>query len=192
MEKNTLRGPLWSVLSNYYSGEQIKTETGGGCSSYGKDDKCIQDFGGETWGKEPFGRPRHRWEDSIKMNLQEVGGGMGRIDLSQDKDRWWAVVNAVMNFLVPYNAGNFLTSWGPVSFSRRTVLFYAVIFCSKPPAHLMRTACVVTGIHKRLTYSHFLSHVTQYYGDVIGHPGGIISWLFLQIIVADTDMWRCR
>ena len=52
--------------------------------------------------KGPLGRPRHRWEDNIKMDLQEVGCGvMGWIELAQDRDRWRALVNAVMNFLVP-------------------------------------------------------------------------------------------
>jgi hypothetical protein len=49
----------------------------------------------------PLGRPRRRWEDNIKMNLQEVGcGGMEWIKLAQDRDRWLALVNAVMNFRV--------------------------------------------------------------------------------------------
>jgi len=53
-------------------------------------------------GKEPLGRPKRRWEDNIKMDLQEVGrGGMVWIDLAQDRDRWRALVNAVMNFRVP-------------------------------------------------------------------------------------------
>jgi hypothetical protein len=53
-------------------------------------------------GKRPLGRPRHRWEDNIKMDLQEVGcGGMGWIELYQDRDRWWELVNAVMNLQVP-------------------------------------------------------------------------------------------
>jgi hypothetical protein len=57
------------------------------------------------------------------MNLKEVGcEGMDRIDLDQDRDRWWALVNAVMNVLVPENVGNFLTNREPVSFSRRTLL----------------------------------------------------------------------
>ena len=52
-------------------------------------------------GKRPFGRPRHRWEDNIKMDLQEVGcGGMDWIDLAQDRDSWWALVTAVMNLRV--------------------------------------------------------------------------------------------
>jgi len=68
-------------------------------------------LGGTREGKRPLGRPRHRWEDNIKMGLKEVGCGvMDWIDVSQDKDRWRAVVNAVMNILVPQNAGNFLTS----------------------------------------------------------------------------------
>jgi len=49
-----------------------------------------------------YGRPRHRWEDNIKMDFQEVGGGCGEwMDLDQDKERWRALVNTVMNFRVP-------------------------------------------------------------------------------------------
>ena len=53
---------------------------------------------GKPGGKRQLGRPRHRWEDNIKMDLQEVGcGGMDWIKLAQDRDRWQALVNAVMN-----------------------------------------------------------------------------------------------
>ena len=53
-------------------------------------------------GKRPLGRPRCRWEDNIKMDLQEVGcGGIDWIELAQDKDRWWALVTSAMNFRVP-------------------------------------------------------------------------------------------
>jgi len=49
-----------------------------------------------------MGRPRRRWEDNIKMDLQEVGGGCGDwMELVQDRDRWRALVNTVMNLRVP-------------------------------------------------------------------------------------------
>jgi hypothetical protein len=50
----------------------------------------------------PLGRPRRRWEDNIKMDLEEVGcGGRDSIDLAQDMDRWRALVNVVMHFRIP-------------------------------------------------------------------------------------------
>jgi hypothetical protein len=66
---------------------------------------------GRPEGRRPLGRPRRRWEDNIKTYLREVGWvGLNWIELAQDGDRWRALVNAVMNLRVPYNAGNFLTS----------------------------------------------------------------------------------
>ena len=77
---------------------------------------------GKPEGRIPLGRPRHRWVGNIRMDLQEVGCGyMDWIGRAQDRDRWWMLVSAVMNLWVPRNAGNFLTSCKPVSFSRRTL-----------------------------------------------------------------------
>ena len=57
---------------------------------------------GKPEGRKLLGRPRCRWEDNIKMDLQEVGcWGMDWIHLAQDRDRWRARVNVVMNFRVP-------------------------------------------------------------------------------------------
>jgi hypothetical protein len=52
-------------------------------------------------GRRPPERPRLRWDDNIKMDLQEVGWGMDWIELAQDRDRWRALVNGVMNIRVP-------------------------------------------------------------------------------------------
>jgi hypothetical protein len=51
---------------------------------------------GRPEGRRPLGRPRRRWEDNIKMDLQELGWEMDWIELAQDRDRWRALVNAVM------------------------------------------------------------------------------------------------
>jgi len=64
---------------------------------------------GKPEGKRPLGRPRCRWEDNIKMDLQEVGcGGMDWIELAQDRDGWRALVNAVMNLRGYIKCGEFL------------------------------------------------------------------------------------
>jgi hypothetical protein len=68
-------------------------------------------FVGKRDGKGQLGRPRRRWKYNIKMNIEEVGwGGMDWIDMAQDRDRWRALVNAVMNLLVQYHTGDLLIS----------------------------------------------------------------------------------
>jgi len=92
---------------------------------------------GKPEGKRPMGRPRRRWVD-IRMDLQEVRCGYTDwIGLAQDRERWRTIVSAVMNFRVPWNAGNFLTSCKPVSCSRRT-LHYGV---SKYAVDLVISCC---------------------------------------------------
>ena len=74
---------------------------GGACVAHGREERCAQVSSGETRGKEAIGRPRRRREDNIMMDLQEVGRGGDWVDLVQDRDRWRALVNKVMNFRVP-------------------------------------------------------------------------------------------
>jgi hypothetical protein len=83
--------------TKYYSGDQIKkNEMGRACGM------CDRRAAYRVLAGRPLGRLRHRWEDNIKMGLQEVGwGGMDWIDMAQDRDRWWAVVNVVLNVWVP-------------------------------------------------------------------------------------------
>jgi hypothetical protein len=95
---------------------------GWACGAYGWEEGVYRVLVGKPEGKRPLGRPRRRWVDNIRMDLQEVGCGyMDWIGLAQDRERWRTLVIAVMNLRVPWNSGNFLTSCKPVSFSRRTL-----------------------------------------------------------------------
>ena len=63
---------------------------------------CTRFLWGNLRERRPLGRPRRRWEDNIKMDLEEVGSGCGDwMELAQDRDRWRALVSTVMNFRVP-------------------------------------------------------------------------------------------
>ena len=87
-----LRRPRFTIMSR---GDNIRSRMGEGRGVY-------RVFVRKPEGKRPLWRPRRRWEDNIKMYLQEVGcGGVDWIELAQDRDRWRALVNAVMNLLVP-------------------------------------------------------------------------------------------
>jgi hypothetical protein len=71
------------------------------CGTYGRGQVSVQGFGGKPVGKRPLGRPRRRWEDGIRMDVKEIGCGSAEwIQLVQDRGRWRAVVNAVMNLRV--------------------------------------------------------------------------------------------
>jgi hypothetical protein len=68
----------------------------------GEDRGVYRVLVGKPEGKMPFGRPRRRWKDNIKMDRQKVGGGSGDwMELAQDRDKWRALVGTVRNFRVP-------------------------------------------------------------------------------------------
>jgi hypothetical protein len=76
---------------------------GGTCGTHGGGEKCLQRvLVGRPEGKRPLGRPRHRWEDNIKMDLREIGMDRANwIRLAQDRVQWRTSVNTVMNLRVP-------------------------------------------------------------------------------------------
>ena len=74
----------------------------GACSTFREERGLYRDLVGKPEGKTTFGRLRRRWDDNIKRDLQEVGcGGLDWIELVQDRERWRALMNAVMNLGVP-------------------------------------------------------------------------------------------
>jgi len=75
---------------------------------------------GRHEGKRPLGRPRRRWEDNIKMDIQEIVWAW--IDLAQYMNKWRDTAKAIMILRIPQNLGNFLTSSGNISYSKRTLL----------------------------------------------------------------------
>jgi hypothetical protein len=68
----------------------------------GEDSGVHRVLVGRPKGKRPLGKPRRRWDDNIKMDLQQIGGGRGDwMELAQDRDRWGALMGKVRNFRVP-------------------------------------------------------------------------------------------
>jgi hypothetical protein len=90
--------------------------------------------GGKPEGRRPLGRPRHRWEDNIKMDLTEIGwGGMNSVDQAQDREHWRALVNTVMN----------------VGFKVLTaVLMKNIIFWDIPPCRPLRVNRRFGGVYR--------------------------------------------
>jgi hypothetical protein len=75
---------------------------GRACSTNGEKVNAYRTLVGKPEGNRPLGRPRRRWVNNIKMDPREIGwGGMGWIDVTEDRDQWRVLVNAVMNHRVP-------------------------------------------------------------------------------------------
>jgi hypothetical protein len=80
---------LCTLHQKYYKGDKIKDEMGRACSTQGREGKRLPR------------RPRHKWEDNIRLGLREIGWkGMNWIHLAQDRDQWWSFVNKGMNLQV--------------------------------------------------------------------------------------------
>jgi hypothetical protein len=107
-EDYIMRNLMTCTHHQIFSGNQIeKNERGRTCSTYGGKERCIQDFGREG---DHLGDPGADGRIILKWIFKQWDGGMDWIELAQDRDRWRALVNAVLNLLVPLNSGNFLTS----------------------------------------------------------------------------------
>jgi len=93
---------LYSSLNNFWVIKSRRMRWAGHVAHMGEGRVLYRVVVWKPEGKRPFGITRHRREDNIKMDLQEVGsGGLDWIELAEDRDRWWALVTAVMNLQVP-------------------------------------------------------------------------------------------
>ena len=99
-------GYLYSLLNIVWVVKSRRMRWAGHVARMGEGRWAHRVLVGKPEGKRPLGRPRCRWEDNIKMDLQEMGGGCGDwMELAQDRDRWWAFVGTVMNIRVPKMRG---------------------------------------------------------------------------------------
>ena len=131
---------------------------------------------GKPEGRRPLGRPRRRWVDNIRMDLQEVGCGyMDWIGLAQDRDGWRTLVSVVMNLRVPWNAANFLTSCKPVSFSR--TLHHGVSKLSIFPTILQQDITIgCVHCHVPLQQLHKYTIIVAIFADI----GNTVSSLYIK------------
>jgi hypothetical protein len=92
---------IHNLYSSPYIIRQVTSRCAGHVARMGEEGKVYKFLMGKPEGKRPFGRPRRRWENRIRMDLREIGlGGVDWIRLAQDRDRWRAVMSAVMNLRV--------------------------------------------------------------------------------------------
>jgi hypothetical protein len=70
------------------------------CSTHGREEGCVQGFGGKPEGKTPLGRPRPRCEDKIKIDLRKIRWGIDGNHMAQDIEQWWALVKKVMDLRI--------------------------------------------------------------------------------------------
>ena len=120
---------VWSFmilfLTQYCCGDIIKEDgLDGACSTCRREEKFLQHVAGKPEGKIPFGKDRHRWKGTMKMDHKETGwGGMDWIYVAQKRDMWCVLVNMVMKLQVAWNVVSAWNSWGSPSVSRMTVLY---------------------------------------------------------------------
>ena len=101
--KETFFRDIGALLPTQYcaGGKIEKNEMDGACGAYGEGTGMHRVLVGKPEGKRPLWRPRRRWKGNIKMDLLEVAGDGDLMELAKDRDRWRALVNAVMKLRVP-------------------------------------------------------------------------------------------
>jgi len=109
------------LLTKYCWWEQIKEDMmGRKCGMNGIEEKCLQGFGGETWRMKLLARNKHGLQNIVNVDPKEMGlDDVDWINLAQNRDKWWAVANALINLHVSKIGGNLLTIWGTVMFRSR-------------------------------------------------------------------------
>jgi hypothetical protein len=107
---------LHRILLNVIKSRRMRWD--GHVAHVGEGRRVYRVLIGRPEGKRPLGRPRHRWENNMKMDLREIGiDGANWIQLAQDQVQWQACVNTVMNFRFHQKAGCFLISLVTISFN---------------------------------------------------------------------------